>query len=95
MDYEFTTTFWQDFSIADSFGMEAIQDTFDRAFKEWRTDIKYMTELTIALNYKIWLWAERDEEVARLYDRLWREADRYCMDNFSGEELKYFIKTTD
>ncbi len=28
--YELQTTFWEDFSIADRFGLSAIQDTFKR-----------------------------------------------------------------
>ena len=32
--YELQTTFWEDFSIADRFGLMAILDTFNRAFKE-------------------------------------------------------------
>ena len=34
--YELQTTFWNDFSIADRFGLSAVQDTFNRAFKEWK-----------------------------------------------------------
>ena len=52
--YEFKTTFWSDFSIADRFGKEAVQDTFDRAFKEWRSDVEYVTELAIVTNWKCW-----------------------------------------
>lgn len=33
---EVKTTFWEDFSIAERFGLSAIQDTFNRAFKEWK-----------------------------------------------------------
>ena len=33
--YETFTTFWQDFTIADRFGVSAIKDTFKRAFNEW------------------------------------------------------------
>ena len=33
--YEMKTTFWQDFSIADAFGEEAIQDTYDRSFESF------------------------------------------------------------
>jgi hypothetical protein len=32
--YQMKTTFWQDFSIAEKFGLEAIRDTFKRAFDE-------------------------------------------------------------
>ena len=34
--YEMQTTFWQDFSIADRFGIDAVKDTYNRAFKEWK-----------------------------------------------------------
>ena len=34
--YVLTTTFWEDFSIADRFGEAAIKDTFKRAFNEWK-----------------------------------------------------------
>ena len=41
--YELQTTFWNDFSIADRFGLSAIQDTFSRAFEEWKENYKYLT----------------------------------------------------
>lgn len=39
--YEMQTTFWQDFSIADKFGISAIEDTYERAFKEWKDNYIY------------------------------------------------------
>jgi len=33
MDYEFKTTFWMDFTIADAFGLDAVRDTFKRSFR--------------------------------------------------------------
>ena len=33
------TTFWDDFSIAEKFGEQAIRDTAERAFEEWHTNI--------------------------------------------------------
>lgn len=51
--YEVRTTFWEDFSIADLFGLPFIQNTFDRAFKEWRENYEYLTELVLVLNHKI------------------------------------------
>ena len=32
------TTFFEDFSIADNFGVDAIKDTYNRAFNEWKHD---------------------------------------------------------
>ena len=33
---EVKTTFWEDFSIAERFGLSAIQDPFNLSFKEWK-----------------------------------------------------------
>ncbi len=38
--YNVQTTFWEDFSAADIFGLSAIQDTFNRAFEEWKGNCK-------------------------------------------------------
>lgn len=34
LDYEYKTTFWNDFSIAERFGAKAINDTYRRARAE-------------------------------------------------------------
>ena len=52
--YTTITTFWQDFSIADKFGIDAIKDTFNRAFNEWKGNYQYLTELVLVLNWKVW-----------------------------------------
>ena len=52
--YKPITSFYTDFSIADRFGTTAIQDTYNRAFKEWQHDYRYITELALVLNWKIW-----------------------------------------
>ena len=95
--YKPITTFWQDFSIADAFGEAAVADTFKRAFKEWKGNYKYLTELVLVLNHKVWYHhkGRQDCEMASLYERLWKKADAYAMDNLKGEELNYFICTTD
>lgn len=95
LGYEVFTTFWDDFSIADSFGILAIKDTYKRAFEEWKWDYKYLTELVMVLNRKIWYWYKKDERIAKCYNDLWRECDEYAYDNLKGEELDYFIKTLD
>ena len=89
------TTFYTDFSIADQFGTSAIQDTYHRAFESWKSNIEYLTELVMVLNWKIWRWHEHNDEYAHLYDKLWKQADQYCMDNLKGSDLTYYIQTTD
>lgn len=89
------TTFYEDFSIADNFGPNAIKNTYKRAFKAWKTDHKYLTELIMVLNWKIWEHHGHNEEYAKLYNELWEKADAWAMDHLKGEELTYFIRTTD
>lgn len=93
--YEPQTTFWEDFSIADAFGMEAVRDTFKRAFNEWRDDVEYLTELVMVLNHKGWAWYERNEAMARLYFKLWEEADVWAGENLKGEDAEYYYRTLD
>ena len=93
--YETKTTFWEDFSIADRFGIDAIKDTYKRAFAEWKTNYVYLTELVLVLNWKIWEWYKKDDRVARVYNDLWEQADLYACENLEGEEASYFFSTTD
>ena len=94
--YETMTTFWQDFSIADRFGVDAIKDTYKRAFNEWKSNYKYLTELVMVLNWKIWEHYEKNnKELSKVYNDLWQEADRYAVENLKGEEASYFFRTTD
>lgn len=112
--YEKKTTFWSDFSIAEVFGkdnvdkgLSAVEDTYNRSFDEWKSNVEYVTELALVLNHKIWYWYGVWEKVedpylknyadklARLYDKMWRECDGWCCDNLRGKDAEYYYKTTD
>lgn len=93
-DYKPITTFWQEFSIADKFGIEAIEDTYKRVKAEWKDDYKYWTELCLVLNHKIWQWHEKNNQKASLYNRLWREADGMTAE-WPDEEQGYYFDVTD
>ena len=94
--YECKTTFWDDFSIADKFGRFGIIDTFKRAFKAWKSNIEYLTELVMVLNWKCWAFYEKgDQETSMLYQQLYEKADAWCMDNLKGDDLNYYLRTTD
>lgn len=103
LGYNMKTTFWQDFCIADGCGLydtdkaiDAIKDTYKRAFDEWKDNVEYLTELVMVLNWKIWEWVSlENENIGRAYDKLWREADGWACDNLKGDDLSYFLKTTD
>ena len=94
--YETFTTFWDDFSIADRFGVHAIKDTFTRAFNEWKHDYRYLTELVLVLNWKCWYYHDkRNHEYRRLYSDLYYEASEYAGENLSGEAARYYFGITD
>ena len=96
MNYEFKTTFWSDFTIADKFGINAIKDTYNRAFNEWKNNYEYLTELVLVLNWKLWEHYENgNEDVARVYNNLWEQAQDYGYNHLKDEELTYFIRTLD
>ena len=93
--YKTITTFYQDFTIADHFGISAIKDTYKRAFNEWKGNYKYLTELVMVLNWKIWEYYEVNRQYAELYNDLWEKADTYACENLHGEEAQYFFRVTD
>lgn len=93
--YKPKTTFYQDFSIADAFGADAIRETYGRAFDQWKTDYIYLTEFVMVLNWKIWEHYETNKELAEVYNELFHQADAYAVEHLEGQELQYFYKTTD
>lgn len=94
--YEPQTTFWSDFSIADCYGEKAVRDTFKRAFEEWKSNIVYLTELSLVLNHKTWQHHNvGDEEGSEIYKKLWKKVDEYAYENLSGEDADYYFRITD
>lgn len=96
MDYECQTTFWEDFSIADKFGVEAIKDTYKRAKEQWNDDRIYGTELSMVLNHKCWQHYNSGNIIlSKLYSELWREFHDSVLDNWKGEDLQYYLRIAD
>lgn len=91
-----TTTFWNDFSIADAFGPKAVLDTYNRAFKEWRSDYKYLTELVMVLNHKAWHhYSKGNTGLSELYSDLYIDTNDWAYDNLEGEALDFYFHVTD
>lgn len=95
-------TFAQDFRIAEVFGDKAIQDTFRRAFKEWKSDIRYLTALYIVVNHLSWDWYGKDDKRANLYiefqgrinDFIFTQKDGK-LKNVTQAEQDYFTRASD
>lgn len=95
LDYKFESTFWEEFSIAEEYGAEGIREHYNIVFEQWKDNLKYLTELTLVLNIKIFLWYKVDDSIGQTYDQLWKETDGYAMDTLKGDDLHYYLHTLD
>ena len=94
--YKPLTTSYMDFSIAEPFGIKAIMGTFKDLLMNFKGNYKYLTKLTMALNWKCWEhYSSGNGQLQELYTMLYHKMDKWCMDNLKGEALEYFIRTTD
>lgn len=94
--YECCTTFFEDFSIADKFGISAVKDTFNRAFKEWKDNYKYLTELAIVTNFLCWRHHEAgNNELSKLYSDYYYKVRDYACKHLKGAEFDYYYRITD
>lgn len=94
--YKSFTTFYADLTIADFYGPQAVRDTYKRVNESWRDNYKYYTEFVLCLNHKIWEHYDAgNEELARVYDEIWREADEWAGENYKGEAAEWYFNVTD
>ena len=94
--YEVQTTYYQDFTIADAYGVDAVKETFDTAFNEQKENTVYLTELVIVLNHKIFEHYHKNNTALMVtYDTLWKTADKYCMTALSDKDIEYYLQVTD
>lgn len=101
-------SFARDFIIAGMFGAKEIEETYKRAFEEWKKDIKYLTALAITCNHLGWKYHnEGFEPYEKLFFGYWEKLDAYILEcenageddetytNFNAEEVRYFIEACD
>ena len=93
-----STTFTQDFMITEAFGIDAIRDTYNRAFNGWKSCHKYLTELCMTLNHRLHHWfyaAGEDDPRTQLYSELWEKTYDWGCANLKGDELSFFYNVLD
>jgi len=94
--YERKTTFFSDLSIAEWYGADSIRDTYKNVIGSWVKNVVYFTEFVMCLNWKIWEWNARgNDELALVYDELWRKADELACNTYKDEDADYYYRTTD
>lgn len=57
-DYQPLTTAWQDLTIAEPYGLKALNSTYKKLLAYCRSDFKKMVELEVCLNWKMWQFSE-------------------------------------
>ena len=95
LGFKFETTFWEEFCIAEMYGGDGIREHYDLVFSQWKDNLKYLTELVLVLNLKIFSWYKVDDSIGLTYDELWKKADAYALDTLKGDDLHYYLSTLD
>ena len=94
--YTQRTTFWDDFTIAERFGLPAIKDTYKNAFNSYKTNVVFITELVLVLNWKMLYMDERHmTEKSVMYYKCWVELSNWCERHLEAGAYEYFILVTD
>ena len=94
--YTQRTTFWDDFTIAERWGVKAIEDTYKNAFQSWKNDLVFIVELVLVLNWKMLYMDERHmTEKSVMYYKCWVELSNWCERHLEAGASEYFINVTD
>lgn len=93
--YTMRTTFFEDFHVADLFGLDAVEETFDISFNSYKNDHVYLTELAIVMSNSSIMHYDTNRELSFLYSHLFHKVDDYCLNNLKGKELDFYLNITD
>lgn len=108
--YECKTTFYSDLTIAElSSGKKGIKDTIKNVMENWISNIEYITEFCIAINWKSWEMYDRlkqtqDEakkkyftDLGEFYSKEYYKVQSKIYSHYKNDEkaLNYFYRTTD
>ena len=91
--YTYLTNFHEEFDKADHIGTDAILETYNRLFEEWKSNETFLRELMIVLNHRVAFWDERyrKEQMNKKhleYELLYLDLyDKVC---FYRERKKYY-----
>ena len=93
--YEPLTCFWALFSAVDILGEKMIKYAYSEAVTYAKTNYKFLTELVMVLNHKIWQHYKTNETIARLYNNLWMKLHDECLNTLKDKELEYYLRILD
>lgn len=92
---KFYNNFWLEFTLAEKFGVDGIKSTFKKIFKAYRNNYVDLTELVLVLNCKNREHHQENVRFAKLYNKLYEDANDYAIQNLKHEQLDYYFKNID
>ena len=57
--------------------------------------LRFLTELVLVLNWKIYQWYQVDDTLGMTYDALWQKTDSYALKTLKGDNLHYYLSILD
>ena len=93
------TTYASDFILAEIEGTAGVIETAKKAWKYWKTDYKWATEIIMVINFLAWYHYEEDVNIplSSLYSELYYKYMDLFYEQFEGdsEATDYFFEMTD
>lgn len=84
--YVLKSTFMNDFAIAERFGAQAVKDTFDRAFAEWKDNPTMLAELAVVTNTRCWDTYEKQNDIlSGMYSGMYYKCTGYAYDGTKSD----------
>jgi hypothetical protein len=81
---KFETNDWEFFTAPEQKEDVDIEELYRKLFREWRNDVKFVAELSMCMNWKLWEHYEKgDESLAELYNSLRMRVHDYALDVFT------------
>ena len=86
------TTFYSDLSIADYYSKKAVKETYSRVVKEWISNLDYILEFCLVLNWKAWRMNDLgNTELSVLYSELYYKCLNKIHSRYKDKESKQKI----
>lgn len=76
-------------------GLNGPDYVFNCVFEKTKNNVKWVTELVILLNHKIWYYYRNNDELGLIYEKLYKKAYNWCVCNLEGEDAEYFFRVID
>lgn len=91
--YKPHANFYVDFSMAEPFGISAIANVYNRLFSQYKNNTVYLTELSMAINWKIYEHYDKEKQLTKFYQSIWEQIDGYCKENLQKPYIDYYNRS--